>query len=326
MRKVYDNIYLIEIPLRGNPLKSLNSFIIKGEGTNLIVDTGFNTRENQELILKALDELEIDLNKTILFLTHSHADHTGLASFLEKKGVRVYVSAIEGKLINDSIHKESKLWKEIVDRAILQGLGEDNLTLEEHPGYKFRPVEKLNYTRLEAGEELKIGPYTFEAIDLKGHTPGLLGLYERKHKIFFCGDHILGRITPNITFWGFEYGDMLGEYYKSLDKVYNMDIDYLFSSHRELIDDYRTRIGEIKNHHEKRLEETREILRRLGKSSVRTVAKNLQWDIRSKNWGDFPSSQKWFAAGEAHAHLERLGALGEVDYDIEGGLIYYRLA
>ena len=38
--EVYPNLYRIEIPLPRNPLKSLNSYVIKGSSRNLIVDTG----------------------------------------------------------------------------------------------------------------------------------------------------------------------------------------------------------------------------------------------------------------------------------------------
>lgn len=326
MREVYKDIYLFEIPLRGNPLKSLNCFIVKGDERNLIIDTGFSTKEIEEKMMEAINTLNLDLEKTSLLLTHLHSDHTGLASFLEKKGLQVYMSRIDGQLLESQITGEGDFWDKVIENGMMQGLKEDNVTLETNPGYKYQPPEMFKYTPVEPGEFLKIGAYNFEIIDLIGHTPGIVGLYEKNHKILFCGDHILGKITPNITFWGFEYGDMLGKYLDSLDKVYKMDIDYLFSSHRFLVDDHRARIDEIKNHHEKRLDESLEALKKHGKSTVRTVTKNLHWDIRAKSWDDFPNSQKWFAAGEAQAHLERLRALGKVDYEIKDGLIYYFLA
>ena len=323
MKEVYKDIHLFEIPLKGNPLKSLNCFVVKGEERNLIVDTGFRTEEIEEIMIDAIKTLKLDLEKTSLFLTHHHSDHTGLASFLEKKGVQVYMSKVDGELLASYIDGDS--WSITFEHGMMQGLEEDNVRIETHPGLKYQPPEMFNYSPLEPGEFLKIGDYNFEVIDLIGHTPGIVGLYEKEQKIFFCGDHILGKITPNITFWGFEYGDMLGKYLDSLDKVYNMDIKYLFSSHRFLVDDHRERIDEIRKHHDKRLNEAMDALKRYGKSTVRTVTKNLHWDIRAKDWEDFPNSQKWFAAGEAQAHLERLRALGKVDYEIKDGLVYYFL-
>lgn len=325
MKEVYKNIYLTEIPLKGNPLKSLNCFIIKSEEQNLIIDTGFNTEENEEMMMEIIKALNLDLEKTSLFLTHLHSDHTGLASFLAKKGVQIYMSKVDGKILESGISKDGDFWPKVYNNGMLQGLSLDDVTLDTNPGLKFQPPDVFNYTPVEPGEFLKIGDYNFEVIDLIGHTPGIVGLYEKNHKIFFCGDHILGKITPNITFWGFEYGDILGKYIDSLNKVYHMDIKYLFSSHRFLVDNHRTRIDEIKAHHEKRLKEAINALKKYGSSTVRTVTKNMHWDISSKNWDDFLNSQKWFAAGEAHAHLERLRALGKADYEIKDGLIYYFL-
>lgn len=325
MREVYKNIYLEELPLPNNPLKHLNFYIIKGQEKSMIIDTGFNREDIKEDIMKTFKELNLKPQNTILFLTHLHSDHTGLATYLEEMGLTIYASKMDGDLLNNSVEKSDSMWQDTIQQGVWQGLEEDKLDIEDHPGFKFRPTAHVNFISAIPGEYIQIGEYNFEIIDLKGHTPGIVGLYEKEHKILFCGDHILGKITPNITFWGFQYGDILGTYLESLDHVYNMDINYLFSSHRLLIDNHRRRIEELYKHHSKRLDESREALRKSGRSTVRTVTKQLHWDIKSKNWDDFPKSQKWFAAGEAHAHLEHLRALGEVTMEEENGVLYYSI-
>lgn len=325
MREVYKNIYLKELPLPNNPLKSLNFYIIKGQEKSMIIDTGFNREDTKEEIMKTFKELELKPENTILFLTHLHSDHTGLASYFEEMGLTIYLSKLDGDLLNNSVEKSDQMWQNVIQNATLQGLEEDRLDIEDHPGFKFRPTALIKFTPAIPGEYIQVGEYNFEIIDLKGHTPGILGLYEKEHQLLFCGDHILGKITPNITFWGFQYGDMLGTYFESLDLVYNMDIKFLLSSHRFLVDNHRKRIEELYDHHTERLDETRQALRNSGKSTVRTVTKQLHWDIKSKSWDDFPKSQKWFAAGEAHAHLEHLRALGEVIMEEKNGVLYYSM-
>ncbi|MFA5524382.1 MAG: MBL fold metallo-hydrolase [Tissierellales bacterium] len=325
MREVYKNIYLKELPLPNNPLKYLNFYIIKGEEKSMIIDTGFNREDTKEEIMKVFKELDLNPKNTILFLTHLHSDHTGLASYLEKMGLTLYMSKLDGDLLNKSVDKSAQIWKSVIQNAILQGLEEDQLDIEDHPGFKFRPTAEISFTPATPGEHIQIGEYDFEIIDIKGHTPGIVGLYEKDHQILFCGDHILGKITPNITFWDFQYGDILGTYFESLDLVYNMDIKYLFSSHRFLVDNHLTRIEELYKHHAERLEEARQALEKSGKSTVKAITKQMHWDIKSKNWDDFPKSQKWFAAGEAHAHLEHLRALGEITMVEENGVLYYSM-
>lgn len=325
MKEVYKNIYLEELALPNNPLKHLNFYVIKGAEKSMIIDTGFNRDDTKADILRIFSELDLIPEYTTLFLTHLHSDHTGLAGYLEKLGLTVYASKTDGDLLNNSVDKSDAMWQNTLQHGIWQGLEEDGLIIEDHPGYRFRPTEHINYIPATPGEFIRIGEYNFEFIDIKGHTPGITGLYEKDHKILFCGDHILGKITPNITFWGFQYGDILGTYLNSLDLVYNMDVDFLFSSHRFLVEDHRKRIEELREHHEHRLDEARNALKKSGRSTVRTVTKQLHWDIRSKSWDDFPKAQKWFAAGEAHAHLEHLRALSEITMEEENGVLYYSL-
>ena len=76
---IEDNIYTIPVPLPGNPLKCLNSYVIKDGKRSLVIDTGFRMPECREALTTGLAELGIDMNKADIFLTHLHSDHTGLA-------------------------------------------------------------------------------------------------------------------------------------------------------------------------------------------------------------------------------------------------------
>ena len=230
----------------------------------------------------------------------------------------------DGEDIRRSIDPYALRWTKMVERSIKQGLAVDKLEIDEHPGFRYRPKTKIDYIEVLFGDRLDLGNYVFEVIDLSGHTPGQVGLYERKHQLLFCGDHILAKITPNITYWGEEVGDSLGQYLKNLDKIFAMEVKHLFSSHRYLVKDHRQRIEELKNHHQKRVKESLSIVKKLGKASVRDVTIRMHWDIRSKSWKDFPNSQKWFAAGEAQAHLEYLKRQGKIEQMEEDGVWYYR--
>lgn len=326
MKEVYKDIYLEIFPLTGNPLKSINIYVIKSKDKNMIIDTGFNNPENQQNMLDLIEKLQLDLSKTELFLTHLHSDHVGLARFLQDKGIKkIYIGRVDGEIVKTGLTKEGIQWQAIIKNAHNQGMDEDQLNIDDHPGYKNRPKVTFDYTPVDIGEHIKIGDYDFEIIDESGHTPGMVGLYEKEHKILFCGDHILQKITPNITFWSEKYGDSLGTYLKNLEKIKELDIKHLFSSHRELIEDVDKRIEEIKAHHKKRLDETREILKKYPHATARDVTVNLNWDIRAKDWNDFPNSQKWFAAGEAGAHLYYLMNKGEVKRERINEIDYYTL-
>ena len=143
MKEVYKNIWLTEIPLKGNPLKSLNCFIIKSDEGNLIIDTGFSTEENEAMMMETIKALNLDLEKTSLFLTHLHSDHTGLAGFLAKKGLQIYMSKVDGELLESGISEDGDFWPKAFEYGMLQGLSEDNVNLDTHPGLKFQTPEKF---------------------------------------------------------------------------------------------------------------------------------------------------------------------------------------
>lgn len=327
IKEVYKNIYQIIFPLSGNPLKSINIFLIKTRDMNLIIDTGFNNEENRKNMDDLISYFKLDLNKTKLFLTHLHSDHVGLAKYLEDKNIsEIFLSKVDGDILKSGYSLEGKQWKNILANAKRQGLLKEDIDIRYHPGFKNRPHEPFKFTSLKTCDKLKIGEFDFTLIDEAGHTPGMVGLYDKDKKILFCGDHILGKITPNITYWGDEYGDSLGIYLKNIEKLKDLDIKYLFSSHRFLVENPRERIDQLIDHHSKRLDDCIMILEKLGEADTRDICKRMNWDIRAKNWDDFPSSQKWFAVGEASAHLKHLLALGKINERVgNDGINYYSI-
>ncbi|MBU5668558.1 MBL fold metallo-hydrolase [Peptoniphilus sp. MSJ-1] len=328
IKKLQDGIYCKIIPLKGNPLKSINIYMVKSKGEAMIIDTGFDTEEIRKEMMDYIKDMDIDLNKTILYLTHLHSDHTGLSSwFAEDLGVDVYISDVDYQMVSAMASADSKRWKDVMEIAHMQGLDEDNLKIEEHSGYRYRPKRDFKHKSLNPGDILKVGDFTFKGLDFAGHTPGMVGLYEEDKKILFCGDHILKKITPNITFWNFETGDSLGTYLKNIEKLRDLQIEHLYSSHRELIDDVPARIDELKRHHAHRIDEALKTLEKHNECTVRDVAVGMHWDISARGFNDFPNTQKFFAAGEAHAHLEHLRAIGKADFrkDENGVLKYFKI-
>ena len=82
IEEIVPDLYRIEIPLPGNPLKSLNSYLIRTPERFLIVDTGMNRDECFHEMQAGLEMLSVDLYKTDFFITHLHSDHLGLTSRL----------------------------------------------------------------------------------------------------------------------------------------------------------------------------------------------------------------------------------------------------
>lgn len=310
---ILPNLYRIEIPLPKNPLKALNSYLIKGDGRFLIVDTGMNREECRNAMFSALEELKVDLNKTDFFITHIHADHLGLMAVLATDKSRVFFNRIEAAMINDNSGVEDKLEKAALF-YLANGFPPDvlKLSLEKHPGREYGLKRHLDFCVLNEGDRLDIGDYSFRCIETPGHSPNHMCLYEPKIKLLMSGDHILSDITPNISYWD-EMDNPLKQYLTSLNKVYPLEVSLALPGHRSKITDHRKRIKELKEHHQNRIKEVARALESGAKTAYQ-VAPYITWDIDCKSWEQFPNQQKWFAFGETLAHLiymKKEGMIGE---------------
>jgi len=314
-------IFRTEIPLPGNPLRSINSYLIRGDGRWLMIDTGMGRAECRDAMAASLRELAVDLERTDIFVTHFHADHLGLVSELARAGCRVYFNYAEVDLVHKPDH-----WENVSGVARLHGFPEDELqaAMARHPGRRYQAPELPELTLLREGDQISIGPYRLTCVETPGHTPGHMCLYDAGAKILFSGDHVLKDITPNLSGW-VEERDSLYRYLGSLEKITGYDVDWIFPGHRTPFRDLRGRIAELTRHHEVRAEEVLNILRG-GAQSAYHVASRMTWAIRCNGWSDFPVQQKWFAGGEALAHLQYLQRQGRVSRERGEGGYTYRIA
>jgi glyoxylase-like metal-dependent hydrolase (beta-lactamase superfamily II) len=303
--EVFPDVHRIEIPLPRNPLKAINSYVVRGGDRFLVVDTGMNRPECLDVMRQSLKGLCVDLGRTDIFITHGHSDHIGLVAALETAGSHVFVNPIEATHVLDP-----DLWNGLAAAAHTHGFPEPETAIDTHPGRMYLFTGRPHFTRLQEGDTIAIGKYTFRCVATPGHTPGHLCLYEADAKILFSGDHILDTITPNISGWGCD-GDPLGEYLESLDKIAAYDIRLILPGHRNVIWDHHRRIAELKEHHRHRIGEVMGILESEGQTAYQT-ASQMTWDIDCSRWEDFPVPQKWFATGEALAHLLYLERAGKV--------------
>ena len=94
------DLWRLDIPLVGNPLKNLNSYLLRGE-RSLLIDTGFRQQPCREAMERQLDEIGVDRDRMDIFATHLHSDHVGLAAGLLRPVCRLFISAIDGPGVED---------------------------------------------------------------------------------------------------------------------------------------------------------------------------------------------------------------------------------
>lgn len=316
-------IYRLDIPLPGSPLKNLNSYLIYGQDRHLLIDTGFDTPACLEAMKAELAALSVDMAQTDIFLTHMHADHTGLAAKLASDTSKIYISAVDAAMLDPSWLPQARVRLSAMQMS--EGYPEAELqkSLDSHTEKSMSTVKAMHLTGLEDGAVLTYGGYHFTCILTPGHTPGHMCLYCQELKLMVLGDHVLFDITPNIVRW-FDFDNALKAYLNHLEKIAQYDIEIALPGHRGVSSSVQDRCAAITAHHKERLEEVYKIVADTPGLSGYEIAGRMHWDIRCSSWADFPPSQKWFAVGEGLSHIDYLVAEGTIiRQEIKGFHYYY---
>lgn len=304
IQEVAKNIYSFGVTLPNSPLRLINAYVVKGQNRTVLFDTGFNNPQSEAELLQGLKELSIEIKDLEVVLTHLHSDHTGLVHLFADAGCPIYASQVDGDYTNDMIN--GRYWEQINSLLDLYGLQADQIDNSDNPGFKNQPSKGFAFKSLTPGDEFVVGDYQFEVLDLIGHTPGHIGFFDQASGVLLSADTVLDPITPNITFWGFAYVDILGSYVATLNKLKQLDISVILPTHRKIIHQPQVRINQLIAHHNERLQEILDAMTLGASYTVRDISSVISWRIKAENWAEFPKSQKIFAAGETMAHLEHL--------------------
>lgn len=304
MQEIMQNVYQCDIPLKGSPLREIHNFLIRGEDRSLLIDTAFNTDECEQALKSQLDELHVDMDQTDIFLTHLHVDHVGLISRLKTPNNRIFASALDKAHIDNYQNPDNWPWLDA--NNVWAGVpAEHALTPEQHVAYFFRPSKIVPIEAVSVGGTMDYGGYHMEIVDLAGHTRGQIGLWHEPSRSLFCGDHVLGKISPNISAWDLEY-DYIKMYLDHLRYAKSLQPKRLMACHGTEIANPEQRIDDLLAHHANRLTLMENIVREAGEPvTAFYVAAKMQWS-KNKDFFGLPIQQKWFATTETLAHLVSL--------------------
>lgn len=318
-------LFAIKVGLPNSPLRDINCYVIRSKDRNLLIDTGFNLPECLSDLKQGIAELGLDMAKTDILATHFHADHCGLVDKVIHPQSRFYMGAVDKALLEMN-QTSNKNWQRSLDLYTQEGLptlGFDKI-IEKNPAKKFVSEKPVSVTSLENNQILQVGDIALQCIHTPGHTPGHLCLYNAKDKFMILGDHVLFDISPNITTWQ-TLRNALKSYLESLRMIDQYDVELPLPAHRGGEMTMSERIDQLISHHEERLAETRTIVKENPGISGYDVAGKMHWSIRAKSWEDFPIVQKWFAMGEALAHLYYLEEAGSLRRELYNNTTAYFL-
>jgi glyoxylase-like metal-dependent hydrolase (beta-lactamase superfamily II) len=168
--RMSDSVTLIHEPWI-KPFYRCNIWHVRGRDRDLLFDTGlghFSLRTYVPLVTE---------RALICVASHTHFDHIGCHHEFEVRAVHEAEAAILADPRNGWTLADQYATEEMFIRI------PENW---ETPRYRVRPAPAQHI--LQDGEVIDLGDRAFEVIHTPGHSPGGIGLFERKTGIFLSGD------------------------------------------------------------------------------------------------------------------------------------------
>jgi glyoxylase-like metal-dependent hydrolase (beta-lactamase superfamily II) len=159
---------------------------------------------------------------------------------------------------------------------------------------------------MEDGDKPEVPGWDLQAIWTPGHSPGHLCFWESGNRLMLSGDHVLPRITPNISFHPQAGSNPLGDFLNSLDKVGAYDAEEVLPAHEHRFVGLQDRVDELKHHHEQRFLEAIAAIKS-GTDTAWGIAEHMKW---SRPWNRIEGFMRRAAVGETLAHLRALEERG----------------
>jgi glyoxylase-like metal-dependent hydrolase (beta-lactamase superfamily II) len=315
VEQLRDGLWSIPVPIPHNPLRyvSVYAFALAGGGLGLL-DTGWESQESWSALTGGLASIGGGVGDVRgVLVTHLHFDHLGLASRVrEASGAWVAMHPADATAVArlSAAGAATMVASEI---EFLVGLGADRAEATGDVG----PTERMEaFTRmavpdrlLEDGEHADFPGWRMRAVHTPGHTPGHLCFAEEDTRLFFSGDHVLPRISPNISTNQAGAADPLRDFLDSLGDVRDLDPAEVLPAHEWRFRGLADRVDELTAHHESRLAELLAAIRTHPDSTPWQLAAFLTW---SRPWDQYERRMRIFAVTETDAHLRLLASRGLV--------------
>lgn len=256
--------------------------------------------------------------------THCHPDHVGLADWIctrwqtplwmttgEYAFARMMSAALPGA-------DGTSMFPFFVKHGL-----SDPAMLKELEGRRsyyptLVPSVPQTYVRMHDEQQLRIGNHSWRIITGFGHSPEHAALYCAELNVMISGDMVLPRISTNVSVFAIEpESNPVQQFLDSLLKYKDLPADTLvLPSHGKPFRGLHTRIQQLFDHHEARLQEVLEAC-----ATPQSAADIVPIMFRRP----LDAHQLSFALGEALAHLHKLWFDGELKRIMgEDGVIRFR--
>jgi glyoxylase-like metal-dependent hydrolase (beta-lactamase superfamily II) len=315
VEQVRPGLWSVPVPIAVGTLRYTLVYALELADGLALVDVGYDTDDAWAALETGLATAGCAIGDVRwLFVTHAHRDHFGLAGRLQREaGTRIAMHPLEASAL---AHGEDRV---TARRAVMT-------SWLLHCGLDGRDVEAMLPPSLTGagpevpepdlllrdGDRLPAGPWAIRALWTPGHTPGHLCFVEGGSRLLLSGDHVLPRITVNVSSDPRQPGvsaSPLRTYLDSLDKVAGLDVAEVLPAHEYRFAGLAGRVAGLRRHHAKRLDDVLGVVATGSSLTAWDVAMNLEW---ARPWSAGTPLIHRQALSETLAHLLLLRERGQV--------------
>ncbi len=321
----------LRVPVPIAALGHVNSYILSDEveRRSVLVDPGMYWPEGISALGRSLSSAGLRIcDVEAIVITHFHVDHaTATAVIASLCPMPVYMGERDLRAVRGGFER---YFNGVLDLYSQYGVPVEELETIRgvHPvprlARAYEELADMDLRPLREGDRVTIGSSHASVVELPGHTPGHIALVIDGGREALVGDSLLNRITPHVVLDDARR-DALGEYIKTLRKMMSMGLGLARPGHMDDVVDPAGRAAELLDHHDRRLNEVRSLLSS-GPLTLYDVARRMRWRTGPRTWSELNPYERYFAIGEALAHLRRLVVLGEAEEVNASHGVSFRLA
>jgi glyoxylase-like metal-dependent hydrolase (beta-lactamase superfamily II) len=323
--QVSPGVHRIPLPLPGDALRAVNTYLIEDGDALVLIDSGWALESAQvqlEGLLAGLGRKIGDISRFLM--THVHRDHYTQAVRLRREfGTRLGLGIGERPSL--------ELWVNGVDQRLapqirrLRACGATSLAGQMADSAARRQYGESFWEWPDewlVPGDIPLGSRTLAAISTPGHTRGHLCFRDPAAGLLFAGDHVLSQITPSIGFEPALAAVPLADYLASLRLVRELPDAVLLPAHGPVTPSVHARVDELLAHHAARLDAAERAVSP-GSGTAFEAAQVLTWTRRERAFGDLDPFSQMLAVLETAAHLDLLVMQGRLRATVSDGTTGY---
>lgn len=315
VERVRPGLWSIPVPIPINPLRYVLVYAFELPTGVAIVDAGWDTEEAWQALQAGLSTAGYEIaDVRAILVTHIHPDHYGLAGRVrEVSGAWLAMHEADAATLPERYDDPTieRLFAGMHALFASCGVPEESIHDLTAASMGIRPMVRLASPDilLDDKQRVDLPGWDLRALWTPGHSPGHLCFVEPDRRLLLSGDHVLPRISPNISYHPQQRPNPLADFLDGLARLETLAVDEVLPAHEYRFGRLADRVGALVDHHRDRLAEIEHIVAQESPATCWDVTRKLTW---SHPWSETPDHMKRAANGETLAHLLYLKQHGRV--------------